>query len=76
MLTATRLQVAQDRQMLLENGIARVLNCAGTVLPCHHRWKLRRPGRTLTPDNIDQAGGGGGGGCERGCEREECACEC
>lgn len=30
-------KVAQDRQKLLENNISRILNCAGTVLPCHHK---------------------------------------
>jgi len=30
-------KVAQNRQMLLENGINVVLNCVGTVLHCHHR---------------------------------------
>lgn len=29
-------KVAQDRQVLLDNGICRILNCASTVLPCHH----------------------------------------
>jgi len=30
-------KVAQDREILMQNQISRVLNCASTYLPCHHR---------------------------------------
>lgn len=30
-------KVAQDRQLLLDHSVGRILNCAGTVLPCHHK---------------------------------------
>jgi len=30
-------QIAKDREVLYDNKISRILNCAGTILPCHHK---------------------------------------